>query len=306
MSYNNYRPLPAPTPYGRASPGRAGSPLGYGLGLAPNAWANSVSAAPWGGPSTLYAPAHTLPHSHPHPATSGYPSPLYPAPMTPYYGYSAPRQYPEVAASYSLPSPYYAAAAYAPALPSVESKPVLPPISAMLRLNETPTPSYTPAVDSGFSTRQPVPGLTPANPMTPPSATSRVATSPLVSPLESGPDSPSMMKSVPVHLPASPGPMAGGASPKKRYPCFCGRTFSTSGHLTRHARIHTGEKNHICPFDNCEARFSRHDNCMQHYRTHLTEAGAVRAKRRRTLKVIGESKTATVDEAPAKKTMRTE
>ncbi|KAK9464361.1 hypothetical protein V1512DRAFT_268458 [Lipomyces arxii] len=54
----------------------------------------------------------------------------------------------------------------------------------------------------------------------------------------------------------------------KRYACQCGRSFTTSGHLARHTRIHTGEKNYVCPETGCGARFSRQDNCMQHFRTH--------------------------------------
>jgi uncharacterized Zn-finger protein len=57
--------------------------------------------------------------------------------------------------------------------------------------------------------------------------------------------------------------------PTKRYTCHCQRSFTTSGHLARHMRIHTGEKNYVCPQAGCEARFSRQDNCLQHYRTHL-------------------------------------
>lgn len=57
---------------------------------------------------------------------------------------------------------------------------------------------------------------------------------------------------------------------RRRYVCkICSRGFTTSGHLARHNRIHTGEKNHVCPFEGCGQRFSRHDNCVQHYRTHL-------------------------------------
>lgn len=54
-----------------------------------------------------------------------------------------------------------------------------------------------------------------------------------------------------------------------KYTCHCQRSFTTSGHLARHMRIHTGEKNYVCPQDGCGARFFRKDYCMQHYRTHL-------------------------------------
>ncbi|CAI4056440.1 hypothetical protein SUVZ_02G1740 [Saccharomyces uvarum] len=57
---------------------------------------------------------------------------------------------------------------------------------------------------------------------------------------------------------------------RRKYICkICARGFTTSGHLARHNRIHTGEKNHCCPYKGCTQRFSRHDNCLQHYRTHL-------------------------------------
>ena len=57
---------------------------------------------------------------------------------------------------------------------------------------------------------------------------------------------------------------------RRKYICkSCARGFTTSGHLARHNRIHTGEKNHCCPYKGCTQRFSRHDNCLQHYRTHL-------------------------------------
>ncbi|RKP38071.1 hypothetical protein BJ085DRAFT_11005, partial [Dimargaris cristalligena] len=43
----------------------------------------------------------------------------------------------------------------------------------------------------------------------------------------------------------------------------CGRKFTTSGHLSRHYRVHTGEKNFPCSFPGCNSRFSRQDNMMQ-------------------------------------------
>ncbi|KAK6201624.1 uncharacterized protein RJT21DRAFT_120686 [Scheffersomyces amazonensis] len=56
---------------------------------------------------------------------------------------------------------------------------------------------------------------------------------------------------------------------KRKHICkVCTRSFTTSGHLARHNRIHTGERKHICPWPTCEARFARQDNCMQHYKTH--------------------------------------
>ncbi|SCU80330.1 LADA_0B06612g1_1 [Lachancea dasiensis] len=57
---------------------------------------------------------------------------------------------------------------------------------------------------------------------------------------------------------------------RRKYVCkTCQKGFTTSGHLARHNRIHTGEKNHVCPFEGCGQRFSRHDNCVQHHKTHL-------------------------------------
>ncbi|KAK9376064.1 uncharacterized protein V1513DRAFT_440587 [Lipomyces chichibuensis] len=71
----------------------------------------------------------------------------------------------------------------------------------------------------------------------------------------------------------SPTTAAAGEPVRKtrRYTCHCGKSFTTSGHLARHMRIHTGEKNYVCPEKGCGARFSRQDNCMQHYRTHQSQ-----------------------------------
>ena len=54
--------------------------------------------------------------------------------------------------------------------------------------------------------------------------------------------------------------------PKKKHVCpTCDRAFTTSGHLARHTRVHTGERNHKCPFPGCETRCSRQDNLQQQY-----------------------------------------
>ncbi|CAO3616676.1 unnamed protein product [Mucor hiemalis] len=73
------------------------------------------------------------------------------------------------------------------------------------------------------------------------------------------------------------------SSSKRKYHCTepgCTKSFTTSGHLARHNRIHTGEKNFPCLFPGCQSRFSRQDNMMQHYRTHMSP------KSRRTQKKV--------------------
>ncbi|KAF5363914.1 hypothetical protein D9756_000004 [Leucocoprinus leucothites] len=70
---------------------------------------------------------------------------------------------------------------------------------------------------------------------------------------------------------AQPAPAQPAPAPKKKHVCpTCDRAFTTSGHLARHSRVHTGERNHKCPFPGCETRCSRQDNLQQHYRIHLS------------------------------------
>lgn len=65
----------------------------------------------------------------------------------------------------------------------------------------------------------------------------------------------------------------------RKFQCrVCDKRFKTTGHLTRHKKIHSGEKKFECSFEGCSSRFSRKDNCMQHYRTHF----ANKQKRQKT------------------------
>lgn len=75
---------------------------------------------------------------------------------------------------------------------------------------------------------------------------------------------------------------------QKRYPCKdpgCARTFTTSGHASRHAKIHEGLKPISCTFEGCPKRFTRQDNMKQHLETHRREKsrGAAKHNRRPSL-----------------------
>lgn len=60
----------------------------------------------------------------------------------------------------------------------------------------------------------------------------------------------------------------------KRFPCRfadkyrCNRTFTTSGHASRHSKIHTAEKSVACSWNGCPKKFTRADNMKQHLETH--------------------------------------
>lgn len=65
--------------------------------------------------------------------------------------------------------------------------------------------------------------------------------------------------------------------PGKRYPCRyrdthgCEKTFTTSGHASRHSKIHTAEKAVQCTFAGCQKKFTRADNMKQHLETHFKD-----------------------------------
>lgn len=68
---------------------------------------------------------------------------------------------------------------------------------------------------------------------------------------------------------------------QKKFPCrfshtppiFCQQTFTTSGHASRHAKIHKEEKGIGCVYPDCGKRFTRADNMKQHLETHFRVRG---------------------------------
>ena len=70
---------------------------------------------------------------------------------------------------------------------------------------------------------------------------------------------------------------AGTERSGKRYPCRfrdthgCEKTFTTSGHASRHSKIHTAEKAVPCSFPGCAKKFTRADNMKQHLDTHYKD-----------------------------------
>lgn len=77
---------------------------------------------------------------------------------------------------------------------------------------------------------------------------------------------------------------------QKRYPCRfretmgCEKTFTTSGHASRHSKIHTAEKGVSCSWPGCQKKFTRADNMKQHLETHTKDRSRSTPTQKSTLK----------------------
>ncbi|KAF2893790.1 hypothetical protein ILUMI_12374 [Ignelater luminosus] len=65
-----------------------------------------------------------------------------------------------------------------------------------------------------------------------------------------------------------------GATKKKRFPCMyvgCGKSFTTSHHLSVHIRSHTGKRPFACTAEGCDKAFATGYSLKAHLRTHTGE-----------------------------------
>lgn len=73
---------------------------------------------------------------------------------------------------------------------------------------------------------------------------------------------------------------------EKRFRCKyweelgCTKTFTTSGHASRHSKIHTAEKSIPCSHPGCPKKFTRPDNMKQHLATHSKDRACSPSSRR--------------------------
>ena len=81
----------------------------------------------------------------------------------------------------------------------------------------------------------------------------------------------------------------------KRYPCRyreshgCEKTFTTSGHASRHSKIHTAEKAVQCTYPGCQKKFTRADNMKQHLETHYKEKSRSSSSSKSSSRSMGSS-----------------